>query len=165
LKYEAQEIIRHARPLKKKEAELIEKLDHKFLDLKGLEEDCRKAEEKREKIVDTRNRLRAELEDIDTSGNPKDAYLLNFDEITPKVESFISLTKVIGESRPAPETKKVDIMPEIESIEEELDSLTKDVKEAPSSQDFLKYRERVGELKSHIKYLEAEIEKRLSEQD
>jgi hypothetical protein len=161
LKYEAHEIIQKALPLKKKEAELIEKLGHKFNDLHGLEEDCRRAEEKREKIVDVRDNLRSELEDLDTSENPKDTYLKNFDEITPKVESFISLVKVIGESRPAPDKRKEDILGEIESGELELDSLTKEVKEGASFEELLEYKKRVEELKSRIKYLEAEIEKRI----
>lgn len=165
LKYEAQEIIQRALPLKEKEAELIEKLDHKFIDLRGLEDDCKKAEEKREKIVDTRNNLRMELGDLDTQANPKDSYLKNFDEITPKVESFISLTKVIGESRPAPSETKVDIIEEIESKELELDSLTKEVKETTAKDELLLYKKKVEELKSHLKYLEAEIEKRINEQD
>jgi hypothetical protein len=163
LKYEAHEIIQRALPLKKKEAELIEKLDHKFIDLKGLEEDCRRAEEKREKVVDTRNNMRMELEGLDTKANPKDIYLKNFDEITPKVESFISLSKVIGDARPAPKEMEEEIIFEIDSSDEELDSLTKDVKETKSKDELLEYKKKVEELKSHLKYLEAEIEKRLNE--
>jgi hypothetical protein len=93
LKYQAQEILQTALPLKKKEAELIEKLDHKFFDMRGLEEDCRKAEEKREKIVETRDKMRMELGELDESANPKDTYLKAFDEITPKVESCFSKKK------------------------------------------------------------------------
>ncbi len=161
LKYEAQEITQKALPLKKKEAELIEKLDHKFNDLHGLEEDCRRAEEKREKTVDVRDNLRSELEDIDTSENPKDTYLRNFDEITPKVESFISLVKVIGESRPAPVERKKDVLEEISQEEEEFDTLKTKITQAKSKEELLMCKKRADELKSRIKYLEAEIEKRI----
>lgn len=165
LKYEAQEIIQKAIPLKKKERELIENLDHKFIDLRGLEEDCKAAEEKREKTVEVRDNLRAELENLDTSENPKDTYLKIFDEITPKVESFVSLTKVIGETRTAPTERKEDITSEIEEKEGELDALTRDVKETTSKDELLVYKKKVSELKSHLKYLEAEIEKRINETD
>lgn len=163
LKYEAQEMIQRVLPLKKKEAELIERLDHKFIDLKGLEEDCRAAEEKREKAVDVRDNLRAELENLDTSENPKDTYLKIFDDITPKVESFISLTKVIEDSKPTPPERKEDLPEEIESIEAELDAITKDVKETTSKDELLLHKKKVDELKSHLKYLGAEIEKRINE--
>jgi hypothetical protein len=165
LKYEAQEMIQRALPLREKEAELIERLDHKFNDLKGLEEDCRSAEEKRGKIVEVRDNLRAELENLDASENPKDTYLRIFDENTPKVESFISLTKVIEDSKPSPPERKEDPGSEIESIEADLDAITKDVKETTSKDELLLQRKKVSELKSHLKYLEAEIEKRINQGD
>ena len=104
-----------------------------------------------------------ELEGLGTKANPKDAYLKNFDEITPKVESFISLSKVIGDAKPAPKETEEEITFEIEASDEKLDSLTTDVKETKSKDELLEYKKKVEDLKSHLKYLEAEIERRLSE--
>lgn len=161
LKYEAQEIVQKALPLKKKEAELIVKLDLNFNDLKGLEEDCKKAEEKREDIVQLRDKLRMELEGFDASEKLGGTYLKVFDEVTPKVESFISLTKVVEESKAVPEEEKEEVLAEIEAKEEELDYLKTKISEGPSKEELLAYKKRLEELKSRIGHLETEIERQI----
>ena len=164
LKYEAQEIVQKALPLKKKEAELIAKLDRKFKDLQGLEDDCKKAEEKRKEAVDLRDRLRTELGEIDAPEKLKDTYLKNFDEATPRVESFISLTKIIGGSKPEPEGGTEELLAEIETKEPELDSLKTKVSggdEGASKEELIECKKRLEELKSQIRHLETEIERQI----
>ncbi|MEE8403743.1 MAG: hypothetical protein V3R93_08320, partial [Candidatus Hydrothermarchaeaceae archaeon] len=152
LKYEAQAMAQKVPPFKKKEAELIANLDRKFNDLKGLEDDCKKVEEKRKEAVDTRDRLRMELEAVDAIEKLKDTYSGNLNEVTSKLEFLISLIEGI-------EGSKV----EIEVVEKELDSLKKRNIESASKDELIECKKRVQELKSQIKHLETEIERRIDE--
>jgi len=164
LKYEVQEIVQKALPLKKREAELIAKLDRKFSDLKGLEDDCKKAEEKREDVVNIRDRLRTELEEVEPPEKLKDTYLRNLDEAMPKVESFISLTKVIGESKAGLDQGREEFLANVETKKQEMASLKTEMGEGaeePSKEELLEYKKRVEELKLLIEQLEAEIERRI----
>lgn len=163
LKYETQAMAQKALPFKKKEAELIANLDRKFNDLKGLEDDCKKVEEKRKEAVDTRDRMRMELEEVDAIEKLKDTYSKNLSEVTPKLESLISLIGGLEGSEVGTEEEKKELPVNIEAAEKELDSLKKKDMGRASKDELIECKKRVQDLKSQIKQLETEIERRIDE--
>lgn len=162
LKYEAQETARKARPFKKREMELIAGLDRKFSDLQGLEDECKEVEGKRKQILDIRSRLRAELEGLDTPQKLKAVYLKKLDEATPKVESFISLVRIIIRQKTGHIEAEGDFLKEIAVSEKKLDSLRAKVDEGMSKEELIECKKRLDDLKLQIMRLETEIERRIS---
>lgn len=166
LKYEAQEIVNKAMPFKKKEAELISKLNLVFNDLKGLETDCNGSEKKRKKVESISATLQSELEGIKTPEQLKDIYLTHFNKATPKVDSFISLAKIIGESSADSGEDREKILAKIAAQETEVDKLKTKIIEGmdrASLDELYNFKERAGALNSQVTNLISEIESRIRE--
>ncbi|MEE8401833.1 MAG: hypothetical protein V3R86_06740, partial [Candidatus Hydrothermarchaeaceae archaeon] len=94
----------------------------------------------------------------------KEIYLNHFNKATPKVDSFISLAKIIGESSTDSGEDMEKILAKIEAQETEVDKLKTKIIEGmdrASLDELYNFKERAGALNSQAINLIAEIERRI----
>ncbi|MEE8167600.1 MAG: hypothetical protein V3T58_01850 [Candidatus Hydrothermarchaeales archaeon] len=188
LKYISQEVLADANPIKAQEAKEIAHLDVEYVDLKALEQECKEAENQREKLSQPRESLMSEISKLKKSDvfiltnydnilSIRDKYLANFEEMDANVKRILvtadELLKGYTQLEPDREKREIklqlkDLKQNLEGLEMERlrleDALRGEKEKSRRAEEILgRYREKLKGMNSKLKGLEEEIASLLKE--